>query len=270
MRISKTNIAAILITASIAGSGEMPLMQSGIAHAFDPSKVIQDEISLKEISQFIFDARKEGKEAEAIGVLKFAADSGNSAAQWKLGNMYEIGDGLKRDPLAAFKIFIGIIERLSFANPVSPEGQAASNAMVALGRYYDKGIPAGNIAPDPLQARKMFTTAAWIFHNASGQFELARMNLDKSDGMHDPKLAARMLTLAYNKGHIGAKALLGSMIFDGNQVTADPVKGLVMMGEAKLAASPLDYDWIAELQEEAFAMATSDQRRASIEQIAKQ
>ncbi len=239
------------------------------AHAFDPAKVFAGDVSSQKIFRFYFEARKKGQAADAISVLEYAAEKGNPAAQWKLGNMYETGDGVKRDPIAAFNIFKGITERFSRANPNTPDGQFASDAMVALGRYYHDGIPSGGIAPDQYQARVMFTTAAMVYRNASAQFELARMNLDKTDGMHDPKLAARMLTLAYNKGHNGAKALLGSMIFEGDHVPANPVEGLVMMAEAKQVAGQRDYDWISDLQEEAFALATPEQRQAAIKRLAK-
>lgn len=269
MPIFSKDIASPFKAALIIGLVGSMLLPQSLAHAFDPSKVFKDDVSSQKIFRFYFKARKEGHAAEAISVLEYAAEKGNPAAQWKLGNMYETGDGVARDPIVAFNIFKGITERFSRANPNTPDGQFASNAMVALGRYYRNGIPTGGIAPDKYQARVMFTTAAMVFRNASAQFELARMNLDKSDGMHDPKLAARMLTLSYHKGHNGAKALLGSMIFEGNHLRADPVEGLVMMGQAKQAATPRDYDWISQLQEEAFALATVEQRAQAIARLAK-
>jgi len=270
MPIFRPNIAGItkfVIALSVTAS---LLAMPDISRAFDPSKVFEGNASSREVFKYYFEARKKGEEAEAVSVLKYAAEKGNPAAQWKLGRMYETGDGVERDALAAFNIFKGITERHSRANPNSPDGQFASNAMVALGRYYHKGIPAGGIAPDPYQARVMFTTAAMVFRNASGQFELARMNLDKSDGMYDPKLAVRMLRLSSRKGHNGAKALLGKLIFEGNFTRGNPVKGLLMMSQAKELATPADYDWISEIQEEAFALATADQRKKVIVGLAKQ
>lgn len=265
MPIFRANIAGLMCAAALVGGS---LTMPGTANAFDPSKVFEGEMSSHKIFRFYFDARKKGQEAEAVSVLKYAADQGNPAAQWKLGRMYETGDGVQRDSLAAFNIFKGITERFSSVNPNSPDGQFASNAMVALGRYYHRGIPSGDIAPDLYQARVMFTTAAMVFRNASAQFELARLNLDKSDGMHDPKLAARMLTLSYHKGHIGAKALLGHMMFEGDHVKPDVVRGLVMMSEAKAVAQARDLDWISQLQEEAFAVATPDQRQQVLSKLA--
>ena len=257
----------VIATIAIAGSIVLP---ANHAHAFDPSKVFEGDVSSRKVFKFYFDARKKGNSADAVSVLKYAADQGNPAAQWKLGRMYETGDGVKRDSLEAFNIYKSIAERHSRANPNTPDGQFASDAMVALGRYYHNGIASGGIAPDPYQARVMFTTAAMVFRNANAQFELARMNLDKSDGMHDPKLAARMLTLAFHKGHNGAKALLGHMIFEGDHIRSNPVKGLIMMSQAKKIAHANDYDWIASLQEEAFALATPAQRKKAMKKLAKQ
>ncbi len=266
MPTSKANIVGVLVALSIGG-GVVPTIEH--AYAFDPSKVFEGDMSPQKIFRFYFDARKKGQEAEAVSVLKYAADQGNPAAQWKLGRMYETGDGVKRDPIAAFNIFKGITERHSVSNPNSSDGQFASEAMVALGRYYHKGIPVGGLAPDPYQARVMFTTAAMVFRNANAQFELARMNLDKSDSVHNPKLAARMLTLSVRKGHNGARALLGQMVFEGNYFRSDPVKGLVLLSEAKKAANQQDHDWIAALQEEAFALATPEQRSKATAILAK-
>ena len=265
MPIFDNNILArVALAASLVGG-----VLISPAQAFDPSKVFEGEISSQKVFRFYFEARKKGQSADAVSVLEYAAEKGNPAAQWKLGNMYETGDGVKRDPIAAFNLFKGIAERFSSADPNSPDGQFASDAMVALGRYYYEGIPKGGIAPDHYQARVMFTTAAMVFRNASAQFELARINLDKTDGMHDAKLAARMLTLSYHKGHNGAKALLGHMMFEGNQITANPIEGLVMMSEAKQVASGRNVEWISDLHEEAFALATQQQRQAAIERLAK-
>ncbi len=271
MLIFKKNIAQSFGIGLLSG---ILLLAGNSAQAFDPAKVFAGDVSSREVFRFYFDARKNGKEAEAVSVLKYAADQGNPAAQWKLGNMYEYGDGVERDALAAFNIYKGITERHSAANPNSPDGQFASDAMVALGRYYHQGIRSSSdagrgIAPDLYQARVMFTTAAMVFRNASAQFELARMNLEGNDGMRDPKLAMRMLTLSSRKGHNGAKALLGFSLVQGDHIRANPVKGLVMLGEAKNVAAPNDFDWISDLHEEAFAVATPEQRKEAISKVGR-
>lgn len=236
------------------------------AIAFDPEKVFENKKpSSSKLFQFFFNARKNGQEEEAISALKYAADQGNSAAQWKLGRMYQIGDGVPKDPGEAFRFFEKIVVRYGDARPGTPEWQFTSSAMVALGHYYSSGIPESGIDSDPTRAQIMYTTAATYFGNPEAQFELARMYLDGENPAGDIIQAARMLKLAAATGHAGAEALLGKLLFEGDHLRRDPVRGLTMMMNAQRHATGQDVEWINQIQEEAFAVATEPERRAAIE-----
>lgn len=245
----------------------LALMWRNDALAFDPDKVFKGDISPRNIFSLYFKARKNGQESQAVNVLKYAADQGSFAAQWKLARMYEAGDGVERNPLAAFNIFKSIVDHVSVADPRSTDGQFVSNAMVSLGRYYRNGISKGGIAPDLYQARVMFTTAAMVFQNADGQFELARMNLSGDNGAINPRQAVNLLKKADKRGHMGAHALLGRILFDGIYVERNAVQGLLMMEHARQNA-PVGYrPWISKLQEESLAMATTETRKKVMAQL---
>ncbi|MGO4831850.1 sel1 repeat family protein, partial [Rhizobiaceae sp. 2RAB30] len=74
------------------------------------------------------------------------------------------------------------------------------------------------------------------------------------------KQAGRWLQLAAEKGHAGAQATLGHLLFQGGKV----VKGLAMMTAALERANPSDRIWIRGMQEEAFAVAPEADRRTAI------
>ena len=114
MATSRLYIAGLLGALAVAAG---PLPGANHAYGFDPSKVFEGEMSPQKIFKFYFDARKNGQPEEAVSVLKYAAEHGNQAAKWKLGRMYETGDGVECDPLTAFNIFKGITEQYSGANP---------------------------------------------------------------------------------------------------------------------------------------------------------
>lgn len=234
-------------------------------HAFDPEKVFEDKVPTSDkLFRFFFSARKNGQQEEAVSALKYAAEQGNQAAQWKLGRMYQIGDGVPKDPAAAYRFFEQIVERYSDAQPGTPEWQYASSAMVALGHYHRRGVPEAGIPQDSDQAQIMFTTAATYFRNPEAQYELARIYLDGENPAGDIIQAARMLKKASVAGHPGAEALLGHILFEGEYLRREPVRGLSMMMSAQKRSSGQDAEWIAEMQEEAFALATEDERRAAI------
>ena len=237
------------------------------AHAFDPEKVFEDKKpNLGTLFRYFFSARKNGNQAEAVDALKYAAEQGSQAAQWKLGRMYQTGDGVAKDPRAAYEFYRGIVDNYGNAQPGTPEWQFTSSAMVALGHYHSVGVPEAGIKRDPDQARIMFTTAATYFGNPEAQFELAKIYLEGDNSTVDVIQAARMLKSAAYAKHIGAEALLGHLLFEGRHLRRDPVRGLSMMLHAQQRANATDREWITDLVEEAFAVASESERRQAMEQ----
>ena len=82
----------------------------------------------------------------------------------------------------------------------------------------------------------------------------------------DPKQAARWLTVAAKKGHAGAQALLGQLLFSGDDdLPRRPAQGLTWL---TIARSNVHHDgreeWIREAQEQAFSVASEQERRRAI------
>ena len=72
--------------------------------------------------------------------------------------------------------------------------------------------------------------------------------------------AGQGLQLAAEKGHAGAQAMLGNLLFQKGRI----VKGLAMMTAALERAKPADLPWIRTMQEEAFALTAESDRRTAI------
>ncbi|MFK5977322.1 MAG: tetratricopeptide repeat protein [Rhizobiaceae bacterium] len=265
MRIFKPSylLSALILCTPLALAG-------GAAHAFDASKVLEGDTTSKKVFSFFRSFRKDGRKEDALGVLKYAAENGNLAAQWKLGRMYQTGDGVPQDPLAAFDFFKKLAERSRDLRPNSADWQFSANAFVALGRYYQEGIPGSELTPDWKQARVMYTTAAMVFGHPEAQFELGRMELERAGNAYSQRRALRMLRAAHRKGHVGAKALLGHVLFQGEYIRRDPVRGLAMLSQARENAEPRHLGWIAALQEEDFSLASEDERRRAVELLQAQ
>lgn len=261
MQISR-KIFAAFVCVGVLGSA---VTGGGPAYAFDPEKVFEEEKpSAGKIIRFFFKAWKKGDNEDAIGALKYAADQGDHGAQWKLGQMYASGQGVQKSDAEAFHLYKQIADGYANAQPGTADWAFTANAMVALGKYYLTGIPEAGIAVDPYEARVMFTTAATYFGHSEAQFQLARMHLDGADIDVNVIQAARMLKKASSQGHPGAEALLGQLLFEGRYLRRDPVRGLQMMLNAQKRASGKDAAWIAAMQEEAFALASEEERRAAI------
>ncbi|MBZ9987169.1 sel1 repeat family protein [Mesorhizobium sp. BH1-1-5] len=236
----------------------------GQAMAFD-DKVFDDKTGVKPQSspwavfQFGFSAYKNGHKDQAVEAYKYAAENGQIGATWKLARMYAEGDGVTRDDYAAFKFFSEIVDQ--DVEPGSPEESYVSDALVALGDYLRKGIPGTPVEENDVAAQEYYMRAAANYRNPNAQFEIGRMFLKGEGGVKaSVKQAGRWLQLAAEKGHAGAQATLGNLLFQSGKV----VRGLAMMTAALERAPAADQPWIRNMQEEAFAAAGEADRRTAI------
>ena len=102
--------------------------------------------------------------------------------------------------------------------------------------------------------------AAATYRNPNAQFEMGKMFLTGDGVKRNPQQAGRWLQLAAEKGHAGAQATLGQMLFRSGK----GVRGLAMMTAALERAAPGDQVWIRDMQEEAFALSDESDRRTAI------
>ncbi|CDX52670.1 MULTISPECIES: tetratricopeptide repeat protein [unclassified Mesorhizobium] len=248
--------SALVALATLAAVGQ--------AMAFD-DKVFDDKTGVKPQSspwavfQFGFSAYKNGHKDQAVEAYKYAAENGQIGATWKLARMYAEGDGVTRDDYAAFKFFSEIVDQ--DVEPGSPEESYVSDALVALGDYLRKGIPGTPVEENDVAAQEYYMRAAANYRNPNAQFEIGRMFLKGEGGVKaSVKQAGRWLQLAAEKGHAGAQATLGNLLFQSGKI----VRGLAMMTAALERAPAADQPWIRSMQEEAFAAAGEADRRTAI------
>ena len=94
--------------------------------------------------------------------------------------------------------------------------------------------------------------AAANYRNPVAQYEMGNMFLRGEGGVKASiRQAGRWFQLAAAKGHAGAQATLGNLLFQSGKV----VRGLAMMTAALERANPIDRTWIRSMQEEAFSLA---------------
>ncbi|PWK65906.1 TPR repeat protein [Aminobacter sp. AP02] len=260
MRISelvRASAFSALVAASLLGA-------AGEALAFD-DKVFDDKTGVKPQSspwavfQFGFSAYKSGHKDQAVEAYRYAAENGQIGATWKLARMYAEGDGVAQNDYEAFKFFTEIAEQ--DVEPGSPEESYVSDALVALGGYMKEGIPGSPVSANPVAAQEYYMRAAANYRNPNAQYEMGKMFLRGDGGVKvSVKQAGRWLQLAAEKGHAGAQATLGNLLFQSGKV----VRGLAMMTAALERAQPSDQPWIRGMQEEAFALADESDRRTAI------
>jgi TPR repeat protein len=245
---------------------------SGPALAFDGAPANQDPAIAVMSSQAGGAIRKNAPPGSSaatpdtsLTALQYAAEEGHPVAQWKLGRMYALGDGVAQDDLRAFEYFSRIANAHAEDNPSSPQSAIVANAFLALGRYYLSGIPNSKVKPDTDRAREMLSYAASYFGNADAQYDLARLYLKSSDASGSV-YGARWLGLAAQKGQHQAQALLGQMLFAGDKLPRQAARGLMWLTLARDSAGT-DEAWIKESYNRAFAKASDDERASALKML---
>ncbi len=204
-------------------------------------------------------ALRQGRTRQALAELEYAADQGVPGAIWKLGRMYSEGDGVPVDKPRAYEYFRRLTMTYGDESLGTPSARYVSNAFVILGQYYLEGIP-GRLEADPHRAREMFRYAASYFADPEAQYHLGRLYLFGKGGAHkDPIQAARWLNLAADKGDHRAQALLGEMLFKGDEISRQPALGLFWLIMAKDGAGP-EEEWITNMYSTALAQASERDR----------
>ena len=204
-------------------------------------------------------ALKAGDIPRGLHALEYAAENGHPLAQWKLGRMYMDGEGVAQNDRKAFEYFSRIADDHADDSPDSAQARFVANAFVALGHYYLSGIPKA-VERDPERAREMFGYAASYFRDPDAQYQLARLYLEGVGAPHDPRLAARWFGLSAQKGQCSAQAMLGAMLFAGDNVPRQAARGLMWLTIAKDSARANDQVWINKLYDSAVAQATADEQ----------
>jgi TPR repeat protein len=201
-------------------------------------------------------ALRQGRTDQAVLELEYAAEQGVPGALWKLGRMYADGDGVPMNEARAYEYFRRLTTLFAGDRSDSSNAGYLAKAFVALGRYHHNGIP-GTLVSDANVAREMFRYAATYYADPEAQYLLGKLYLLEKP--KDPIQAARWLRLAANKGEHRAQAMLGSMLFRGEEVSRQPALGLFWLIVAKDGASP-EETWITEMYTTALAQANENER----------
>jgi TPR repeat protein len=205
--------------------------------------------------------------ADQVSALEAAASAGDPMALWQLGLMYESGEGVAQDKAKAFGYFSQIADQHADAAPNGTEADIVAHSFVKIGEYYKDGSPEAGVPQDDEYATKLILHAASYFGDADAQYKVGELYLDASELGDNPLQSARWLSLAARKGHAGAQAKLGNILFNGDgELKANPVEGLMWLTVAsRRAAGTSDAGWIDDLLNAAMSVAAPDQRKLAVE-----
>lgn len=263
MRISELLASCAFALVIMTGAGQH-------ARAFDgtPTQQVIVPPSPSENAREGMKAYHAGKMKEAVDHWTKAAESGDTASQFRLASMFQLGQGgLDRDDSKAFRFFRQIVESRADDDPGTPQSNMTGKAFVQLGAYYLKGIPGTEVKKDAVQAWRLFYHAASVFGDAEAQYNLARLYLTGEGVEKNAMLAARWLRNAAEKGHKNAQATLGELLFVGEQMPGRHAEGLMWLSLAREKARGAADEWIITAHDDAYTLASDEERAEAVRSL---
>jgi len=172
------------------------------------------------------DAYLQGDYATARQVWEKAAEEGDVLAQWRLGNMYRLGQGVDPDVKAALHYYELAGSHFDVGEQDAARLGVTIDALVRVAGYYIDGDEAAGIDPRPARAFRLYQITATYGH-AAAQHKLGLMYITGTGVEANPTLGLKWLILSSRKHHAPALATLGDLYWDGEFVRQDRVKGLM-------------------------------------------
>jgi TPR repeat protein len=203
--------------------------------------------------------------SDLMAALEGAAEAGQPMALYRLGSMYENGEGVQKDPVKAFGYFSQIANDHADAAPKGVEADIVAQSFVKVGEYYREGLPDAGIKADADRSHALLMHAASYFGDADAQFKVGQLYLKDDELGVNPLQSARWMQLAARKGHAAAQAMLGDMLFNGEGIGKQPVEGLMWLTVAhKRTMGTSDEGWVNEMLTNAMSIASPNERAQAI------
>jgi TPR repeat protein len=254
----KALTAAVATSASpVAGPAAAGAVASGQGQALAASESAAD--AALNMANMMDGAGGGVSNEDLISALEGAADAGQPMALYRLGMMYENGDGVAKDPVKAFGYFSQIANDHADAAPRGLEADIVAQSFVKVGEYYKEGLPDAGVPKDEDRSYALLMHAATYFGDADAQYRIGELYLEDEELGINPLQGARWFSLAARKGYGPAQARLGDMLFNGHGIVAQPAEGLMWLTLAhQNTTGTVDEGWVNDLLNGAMATATPD------------
>jgi len=262
-------VISVFVMACGVATGAVAQQVGTLDLVFSSSASVQESTSAADaaeaMARFIDSASGGMSSTELLAALKDAAEAGQTMALWRLGNMYENGEGVPEDRVRAFGYFSRIANEHANTPPRSLQADIVAHSFVKVGEYYRKGLPDAGVEIDSDKSNMLLLHAASYFGDADAQYRVGRLFLSEGGLGMNALQSARWLSLSARKGHVAAQATLGDMLFSGDTLERQPVEGLMWLTIASQHASgSSEESWVVELLNKAMSVATPDERSAAL------
>jgi TPR repeat protein len=213
-------------------------------------------------------AYRAGDFAVARDHFERAADAGSPMANWYLGTMYRLGQGVTADPAKAFGYYRQVAVSYDAEQPNTRLMQMTVDSLVRVADAYREGNAAAGIERDMPRALNLYTMAAGHGHPAA-LYGIGLVYLAGDGVKQRPDQGVKWLMRAARKRYAPAETMLGDLYWDGKIVEQDRTRAIMWYRLAQQTARPDDQAAILS-RFDAVLSASSAEERSTGEALATQ
>ncbi len=183
-------------------------------------------------------AYADGNYDKALKYFRRESDDGNVVADWYLGHMYRLGQGVTADASVAYSYYSRVADSYDPEESDNKRLRIVIDSQIQMANYRRIGIPDSGMKPDPEAAARTYLRIASTYGHPAAQFALGEMNMVGEGVKQNPQQGLKWLTAAARKRHPEAQAYLGDIYWSGRGVKKNETRAVMWYILAMETAKP--------------------------------
>jgi uncharacterized protein len=183
-------------------------------------------------------AYSDGNYDKALKYFRRESDDGNVVADWYLGHMYRLAQGVPEDASIAYSYYNRVAESYDPEESDNKRLRIVIDSQIHMADYQRIGIPQSGMKPDPDSAARTYLRIASTYGHPAAQFALGEMNMVGEGVKQNPQQGLKWLTAAARKRSPEAQAYLGDLYWSGKSVKKNETRAVMWYILAMETAKP--------------------------------
>jgi uncharacterized protein len=172
-------------------------------------------------------AYADGDYAQAAEYFKKSSEDGNMVADWYLGHMYRLGQGVPLDQATAYSYYSRVAENYDPDEPDKNRLRIVIDSQLRVADYLRTGIRGANLKANPQQAARTYLRIATSYAHPRALYGLGTMSIEGEGMTKNPSQGLKWLNAAVRKHSPDAAAYLGELYRTGSYVRQDDTRALM-------------------------------------------
>ena len=172
-------------------------------------------------------AYMDGDYDQAAEYFRKSSEEGNMVADWYLGHMYRLGQGVPVDRATAYSYYSRVAENYDSEEPDKNRLRIEVDAQLRVADYLRTGIKSANLVANPQSAARTYLRIATNYGHPKALYALGTMSIEGEGMAKNPTQGLKWLNAAVRKHSPDAAAYLAELYKSGSIVRQDDTRALM-------------------------------------------